>query len=87
VNNAHSGIFVECDFVANAFPQHVCVTDAPPHEGQRLTRNTARANGGANAGKSAWDLSDENPNCDHNRWLDNTGGTANPACTLRRSGP
>lgn len=84
-NNGHDGIFVECDFVADAFPQHVCVTNSPPHEGQHIVANRATGNGGAGAGTSAWDLHDENPGCDSNQWLNNTGGTVKPSCTLRRS--
>lgn len=85
VNNVRNGIHMDCDFVANAFPQHVCLTSSPPHEGQHIIGNTASGNGGVNAGRTAWDLLDENPNCDSNQWLDNRGGTANPPCTLTKS--
>jgi parallel beta-helix repeat protein len=83
--NGRNGIFVECDFVANLFPQHVCVPNDPPHEGHHLTANQAFQNGGAGTGRTAWDLYDENPNCDHNRWIDNKGGVVNPPCTLTTS--
>ena len=85
LNNGHDGIFLQCEFVADAFPRHVCLSSSPPHEGEHVLRNTALGNGGANAGTSAWDLHDESPNCDGNQWLDNTGRTVNPPCTLTRS--
>jgi len=84
-NNGNNGIYVSCDFDAGAFPNHVCLTSTPPHEGQHLIANTATGNGGANAGTAAWDLYDESPHCDHNQWLNNTGNTFNPPCTLNRS--
>jgi len=85
LNNGNNGIFVQCDFQADAFPNHVCLTNPPPHEGQHLTSNTAAGNGGAKAGTTAWDLYDENPNCGYDVWLDNSGTTYKPPCTLNKS--
>ena len=84
--NGGDGVFVECETVFDANFNASCLPDSPPHQGLRILDNTSLGNGGANAGKSAWDLHDGNVNCDHNIWSANKAVTANPPCTLAGSG-
>lgn len=84
-DNTGDGIFVECDKAYDANFNATCMVPDPDHAGVRLIENRTGGNGGTNAGVSAWDLHDENPNCDHDTWLDNTYDTATPVCTTART--
>jgi len=82
-NNGGDGIFVECDKLYDASFNSTCLTETPPHRGQRILNNITSGNGGANAGISAWDLHDQNPRCDDDVWSGNTYDTAKPFCTTK----
>jgi len=84
--NGGDGIFVECETVYDADFNASCLAGSPPHQGLRILDNTSLGNGGANAGKSAWDLHDGNVDCDHNIWSANKAVTGNPPCTLAGPG-
>jgi len=86
-DNGHDGIFIECDTLYDADGNGTCLTTTPLHEGQQILNNTTSGNGGVSAGTVAWDLHDQNPNCDHDIWSGNTYETANPLCTTATSPP
>ena len=83
-NNTGDGIFVQCDVLYDADFNGTCLTSTPPHVGMRFLHNVAKKNGGSGAGVTAWDLHDENANCDHDIWSHNVARTANPSCTLAK---
>ncbi|MGI8778141.1 MAG: right-handed parallel beta-helix repeat-containing protein [Acidimicrobiales bacterium] len=80
-NNGGDGIFVACDTLYDADGNGTCLTTTPPHKGQRILNNITSGNGGVSAGTAAWDLHDQNPNCDHDIWSGNIFETAEPPCT------
>jgi hypothetical protein len=79
--NLGDGISVQCDFLYDANFNASCLPNPPPHQGLRILNNRTAGNGGAGAGRTAWDLHDENAGCDSNVWSGNTYQTANPPCT------
>ncbi|MDQ6615017.1 MAG: right-handed parallel beta-helix repeat-containing protein [Actinomycetota bacterium] len=79
--NTGDGIFIGCDQLFDADFNSTCLTSSPAHLGMRILDNVSVNNGGPNGGITAWDLHDQNPNCDHDVWSGNKAVTANPHCT------